>query len=144
MHTQTARQGVRNSRSLIDYRLREEILRKACNRTQISHDSSEIRIFQDLSTITLQHRRDLCALLDVLCTKEIHYRWKFPFCLLASSQCRMAFLRVPEDLQQFCDTLEIPLMDVPNWYAEFCLNIMRLTAPRSEPMEAQKQRYHRH
>lgn len=51
--------------------------------------------------------------------------------------------QVPEDLQQFSDTLEIPLMEVPNWYAEFRLNIMRPTAPRGEPIEAQEQRYRR-
>lgn len=129
---------------LIDFKLKEEILRKACNRTQISHGSYEIHIFQDLSIVTLQHHKDPRPLLEVPCTKGIHYRWKFPFCLSASTQSRMVLLRVPEGLQQFCDTLEILLMDVPNWYAEFRLTSIRPTAPRSEPMETQEQRYPRH
>lgn len=77
---------------LTSFKLKEEILRKARNRTQISHGDSTIHIFQDLSTITFQHRKDLRPLLDALRTKGIHYRWKFPFHFSASTQGHMAFL----------------------------------------------------
>lgn len=104
---------------VVDFQLKEEILRKARNRIQLTHGSNDIRIYQDLSAITLQHRRDLRPLLETLRTNRIHYRWKFPFCLSASFQGRMDFLRVPEDLPQFCNTLNIPLVEMPNWYVEF-------------------------
>lgn len=97
-----------------DFQLKEDVLRNARLRTKCTHDGSEIQIFQDLSNITLQHRRDLKLLLDVLRERNIIYRWKFPFGLLATTQGRTAFLRVPEDLQAFCDTMDIPFIEVPN------------------------------
>lgn len=129
--------------NIIDYQLKEEILRKARNTPQISHDGADIRLFQDLSTITLQRRRELRPLLAVLRTKGIPYRWKFPFCLSASSQGRSALLRVPEDLRYFCETLDIPFTEVPEWYAEFRPPASRNSPPNSEPMETQTHRYRR-
>lgn len=128
---------------VIDYQLKEELLRKARSTTKLSHNGAEIRLFQDLSTITLQRRRELRPLLDVLRTKGIPYRWKFPFCLSASSQGRSALLRVPEDLRYFCDTLDIPFMEIPEWYAEFRPPAPRKIPPELEPMETQQHRYRR-
>lgn len=59
---------------IVDYRLKEEILRQARSRQQLQHEGTTIQIFQDLSSITLQHRRDLKPILDVLRTKGIQYR----------------------------------------------------------------------
>lgn len=44
---------------LTNYRLKEEILHKAQNRTQLSHEGNKVKIYQDPSGITLQHHRDL-------------------------------------------------------------------------------------
>ncbi|XP_077323137.1 uncharacterized protein LOC143956838 [Lithobates pipiens] len=55
---------------LTDYRLKEDILKAARLKQQISYESAHIQIFQDLSGITLQHRRDLKPLLDVLKSRE--------------------------------------------------------------------------
>lgn len=128
---------------IVDFQLKEEILRKARNKIQITHNGSDIKIYQDLSAITLQHRRDLKPLLEVLRSNGIHYRWKFPFCLFASHQGRSAYLRVPEDLPQFCQIMGIPLINVPNWYAEFRPHRKKLLPPNEEPMEAQDIRYRR-
>lgn len=84
------------------------------------HDA-EVKIFQDLSNITLQCRKELRPHLDLLRSKPITYHWKFPFCLLATSQGRTANLRVPEDLDHFCNILEIPIIDLLDWYSDFCL-----------------------
>lgn len=73
---------------IVDYKIKEEIQRKARNRTQLVMDRANIQIFQDLSGITLQHRRDLKPLLDTLRAHGIQYKWKFPFCLSATSQGR--------------------------------------------------------
>lgn len=59
---------------IVDYRLKEEILRQARLRRQLQYAGTSVQIFQDLSSITLQHRRDLKPLLDVLRTKGIQYR----------------------------------------------------------------------
>lgn len=122
----------------------EEILRKTRNRIQLTHGGSDVHIHQDFSGITLQNRRDLKLLLDTLRAKGIHYRWKFLFGLSAICQGRTALLRVPEDLQFFCDTMGIPMMEVLNWYAEFCRPTPRREQRHEEPMEAQDTRYRRH
>lgn len=128
---------------IIDYHLKEELLRKARLATKLSHNGADIRIFQDLSTITLQRRRELRPLLEVLRSKDIAYRWKFPFGLSASYQGRTALLRVPEDLRYFCETLDLPFTDVPEWYAEFRPPASRRLPPDSEPMDTQPHRYRR-
>lgn len=128
---------------VIDFQLKEEILRRARTVNPLIHKGTNIRLFQDLSNITLQHWRELRPLLEVLRNKEIPYRWKFPFALSASHQGRTALLRVPEDLRHFCDTLEIPYTEVPDWYAEFCPPAKRNALTNMEPMETQDQRFRR-
>lgn len=98
---------------IVDCKLKEDILRQARGKHPLQ--CAHLQIFQDLSGITLQQRRNLKPLLDVLPARGILYRWKFPFCLTATHLGRTALLKVPEDLPQFCDSLGIPLVDVPNW-----------------------------
>lgn len=119
---------------IVDFRLKEEILKMARGRSQILHEGSPVQIYQDLSGITLQHRRDLRPLLETLRDRQILYKWKFPFCLSASTHGHTAILKVPEDLPHFCATLGIPLIPVPNWYAAFR---PRTGTPREDPMETQ-------
>lgn len=54
-----------------DFLLKENILRNAKLRSNIRFEGSTIMIFQDLSKITLQNRRDLKPLLDVLRNNNI-------------------------------------------------------------------------
>lgn len=128
---------------IVDFKLKEEILRRARMNSQIIHEGKQVQIYQDLSGITLQHRRDLRPLLDTLRTQGISYKWKFPFCLSATSRGHTALLKVPEDLPRFCDILNIPLIDVPNWYADFRHSAVRKEPPAEEPMEAQASRHQR-
>lgn len=100
---------------LISFRIKEDILRRARERGEILLQGHTVKFFQDLSPITLQKRRDLRPLLDLLRSKSITYRWKFPFCLAASYQGRTALLRSPEDLHTFCDILNIQAIDLPAW-----------------------------
>lgn len=126
-----------------DFQLKENILRNARLRHKYWHEGSELQVFQDLSNITLQNRRDLKPLLELLREKAIIYRWKFPFGLLATHQGRSALLRVPEDLQVFCDTLCIPYVDVPDWYAEFRFRAARKDQQQMETMETAPTRHRR-
>lgn len=80
---------------IINFTIKEKILRRARNRGRILYHSTEIKLYQDLSQITLQKRKDLCPLSDVLREREIPYRWKFPFCLSAGTPGRTAELRYP-------------------------------------------------
>lgn len=59
---------------IVDYKLKEDILKQARSSQQIIHAGAHIQIYQDLSGITLQHRRDLRPLLDVLREKRILYK----------------------------------------------------------------------
>lgn len=95
---------------LTDYKVKEEILRKAQNKIQLEHKGNIIHIYQDLSAITLRHCKDLCPLLEILKNKGIHYWWKFPFGLSATHQGHSALLRVLEELETFCHTLDIALI----------------------------------
>lgn len=104
---------------LTSFRLKKDILRKACKRIQISYWGADIKIIQDLSNITLQHQKDLHPLLEVLRAQGAHYRWKFPFCLSASLPGKTALLNVPEDLTNLCESLGIPLVAVPDWNGTF-------------------------
>lgn len=122
---------------IVDFKLKEEILKMARGRPQITHNGAQVQIYQDLSGITLQHRRDLKPLLEALRDRQIMYKWKFPFCLSASTHGRTAFLKVPEDLPHFCAALGIPLISVPNWYAAFRPRNHARGMDREDPMETQ-------
>lgn len=129
---------------IVDYKLKEDIIKRASGMQQILHEGHPIQIYQDLSGITLQHRRDLKPLLDALRDKNIVYKWKFPFCLTASSNGRTAALKVPEDLPHFCSTLGLPLISVPLWYAAFRPRPLHRDGRRDEPMETQSPGHRRH
>lgn len=124
-----------------DYEIKENVLKNARERDRLDYNGHPIQIFQDLSAITLKNRRDLRPLLEVLRTKGIHYRWKFPFSLLATHQGRSALLRVPEELEAFCKHLDLPYIHLPDWYAEFQVPELSHRNLEEEPMEAQDTRY---
>lgn len=128
---------------VIDFQLKEEILHSARANNPLTHNNADIQLFQDLSNITLQRRRELRPVLEVLHAKEIPYRWKFPFGLLASASGQSALLRVPEDLRHFCDTLGIPFTAAPEWYAEFRTPTAKRSTPGDDSMETQDTRYRR-
>lgn len=110
-------------------------MRKARGRVRFSYLGAEVKIFQDLSNITLQ-RRELKPLLDILRSKAIVYRWKFPFCLSATANGHTVNLGVPEDLEHFCTTLNIPLIELPDWYSDFRLPPMRRATSMDDIIEA--------
>lgn len=43
-----------------------DVLCLSCNHGQFHNEGAHIQIFQDLSAITLQHRRHLCPLVNAL------------------------------------------------------------------------------
>lgn len=105
---------------LPNYSLKEDILQKARSKEQIVFEEAMIQLFQDISPITLKNRRALKPLLEVLRHKGINYRWKFPFALQANYLEKQYLFKVPDDLQKFCEDLQIAPVDLPDWYAEFC------------------------
>lgn len=97
------------------YPLKESIMRQARIARKVIFDGVQIQLYPDLSWITLQKRRLLQPLLQILQTKAIPYRWGFPFTLTAKHQGTSAVLRYPEDLRTFCNTLEIQSPQLPEW-----------------------------
>lgn len=95
--------------------LKEVIMRKARTTKKILFENTQVQLFPDLSWITLQKRRLLQPLLILLQENDITYRWGFPFSLTARRQGKTAVLRFPEDVENFCDTMEIPPPRLPEW-----------------------------
>lgn len=98
-----------------DFKLKEELMRRAREQEPIQFDEAQVQLFQDLLPITFQKRKDLKPLLEALRSQGILYRWRFPFALSATSEGRPALLRTPGDIPAFCDILRIPPVEIPNW-----------------------------
>ena len=127
---------------LVDFSLKEDILQRARSQ-RLLHEGTPIQLYQDLSGITLQHRRDLRPLLDALRAQDTRYKWKYPFCLSATHRGKTALLKVPEDLPHFCEAMGLPLIPVPDWYAPYRRSVGRWSKPPEVPMETQAPRYRR-
>lgn len=69
-------------------------------RQNLHSDGTELQLFQDLSNITLQHRRDLRQILELLRSRNITHCCKFPFSLSASILGCTALLWPPTVLQK--------------------------------------------
>lgn len=130
---------------LPNFKLKEETMAKARCNDRITFNDTEISIFQDLSSITL-NKRALHPLLEILRRQSIPYKWKFPFALNVTFQGRQLYLRTPNDLQDFCQDPQIPPVDLPDWYQEFC-NPPKAhgvqVSPHSTPTKPPNKRYHK-
>lgn len=100
---------------VLNYTIKEEIMRKARNMSTVDFDGALIQLFLDLSWITLQQRRSLQPLLTLLRDHDLRYHWGFPFSLTAKKDGWSTTLRYPEDLQSFCRDLNIPVPPTPGW-----------------------------
>lgn len=114
--------------------------KKAREKNRVLFNGNEIKLYQDLSNITLQQRRALRLILDQLRTRGIPYRWKFPFCLSASWRGHTVLLHRPDDLQSFCETLNIPSIEVPEWYNSFMINDTWIEVTNNYTPRAQRNR----
>ena len=128
---------------LVNFPLKEAILRKAREKNRVIFNGTEIKLYQDLSNITLQQRRALRPITEQLRSRGIPYRWKFPFCLSATSRGHTALLRTPDDLRAFCEAMNIPRTEVPEWYNSFMLNESWITLSDNLTPRTQRQRERR-
>lgn len=133
---------------LQNFALKEEIMFKAHRNDQIVFNGKCIKLFQDLSQITLKNRRALRPLLDKLREKDIQYMWHFPFALLVTYDSRQHTPRTPDDLPDFCTALQIGQLDLLDWYPEFTLPPQERSPPCSplatpEKHHSKKQKQHR-
>lgn len=60
------------------YSVKEEVVRKSRGAEPLNIQGNSVQVFADLSPYTVQKRRALKPLLQILTLKEISYRWSFP------------------------------------------------------------------
>lgn len=65
---------------LVSFPQKEGILRKAHNRGRLMHQGTEVKIYQDLSSVTLQRRKELRPLLDLQIRQLLMEIRILPFC----------------------------------------------------------------
>lgn len=100
---------------LQDFTIKEQIMRAARSKHDISFENSAIQLYPDLAWITLQRRRHLKPLITLLRDRNIPYRWGFPFSLTASQDGKSAALRSFVDLPAFCKSLGLETPSIPDW-----------------------------
>lgn len=66
---------------------------------------------------TLQRKRALKPLLQLLQDRNITYRWRFPFALSVSHAGIAVNLRDPDNVIDFCAKLHLPAVDLPDYLA---------------------------
>ncbi|XP_066439048.1 uncharacterized protein [Eleutherodactylus coqui] len=103
------------------FKEKEAIIRQARLCKDLAHEGSTILILPDLARRTLQQRKALKPVVDVLREQNIPYRWGFPFQLTASREGRSASFRTLNDLPKFLETLNLPPTTLPDWPAPLSL-----------------------
>lgn len=76
-------------------------MKAARQKKKIQYQGKQLILFQDLSKRTLDLRRALKPLLELLVVNNVQYRWKFPFQLQAQSKGMMVTFRDLVDLPGF-------------------------------------------
>lgn len=87
-------------------------------RPPLKYEEVDLQIFTDLAPETLGRRRLLKPLLEQMRIKNIKYSWGFPACLIGQKDGRSTRLRFPEDLQEFCNKLDLQAPVIPGWTEE--------------------------
>lgn len=105
---------------LTSYPLKEKILLKAGGNDSTLFTDVEMKLFQDLSPITLRQRRELQTLLQ-----GITYKWHS-----VTFQVHTFNLHLPNDLQTFCENLQLEPLELPEWLKEFLKVDPELTPSR--------------
>ncbi|XP_040297555.1 uncharacterized protein LOC121008885 [Bufo bufo] len=99
------------------FSVKEEIMRKARTFSTIDFDGATLTIMQDLSCFTLAQRRVLKPMLDLLRANNLLYTWGFPFQLVVRKNGQCIELRGPKDLPLFIAALDLPMIQLPDWYS---------------------------
>ncbi|CAH2300328.1 Hypothetical predicted protein [Pelobates cultripes] len=70
----------------------------------------------DISWHTLQARRVLKPTTDQLCTRNLKYRWGFPFALIVSSRGSTYTITMHQDIIPFTRALNLAETSIMDWY----------------------------
>uniref|UniRef100_A0A803J6A6 L1 transposable element RRM domain-containing protein n=1 Tax=Xenopus tropicalis TaxID=8364 RepID=A0A803J6A6_XENTR len=100
---------------LHNFALKEQILLKARDISNLTYEDNTIKLFQDISKTTLTKRKLLKPLTDTLRDNNIPYRWGYPFSLTATKDGNQAIIRTPMDTTNFIKKLHLDEMELPGW-----------------------------
>lgn len=81
--------------------------------TPLKYEGVDLQVFTDLAPETLARGRLLRPLLEQMQIKNIKYSWGFPACLIGQKDGRSIRLRFPEDVQEFCNKLDLQVPGIP-------------------------------
>uniref|UniRef100_A0A8C5MIZ2 Transposase element L1Md-A101/L1Md-A102/L1Md-A2 n=1 Tax=Leptobrachium leishanense TaxID=445787 RepID=A0A8C5MIZ2_9ANUR len=118
--------------------LKEEIMQVARKKRSITHDGHAVEVYQDLSRFTLQARRYLKPITDVLRARDIRYRWGYPFALTVRRDNQLMTIMEPGDVPEFIRALGLPQVEIPNWHGGDFLDF-----PPPKPQRQKWQAVHR-
>uniref|UniRef100_A0A8C5WIJ7 Uncharacterized protein n=1 Tax=Leptobrachium leishanense TaxID=445787 RepID=A0A8C5WIJ7_9ANUR len=76
-----------------------------------------LQVFPDLSWSTLQARKALRPLTQILQDRQIRYRWGYPFSLTTVIDGESFFVSSPEDISPLTSALGVAPLTVPDWFA---------------------------
>ncbi|CAH2315720.1 Hypothetical predicted protein [Pelobates cultripes] len=107
------------------FSLREKIMAAARGTPSIQFCGTEVTLFQDLSSLTLDARRALRPVTSALRERRIPYRWGFPFSIHGNS---WVTARWPKEIPGLLRTLNLPSIRVRNWILE------EVIATRRDPL----------
>uniref|UniRef100_A0A803KDQ1 L1 transposable element RRM domain-containing protein n=1 Tax=Xenopus tropicalis TaxID=8364 RepID=A0A803KDQ1_XENTR len=100
---------------LLSYTKKEDILTKARQLKVVKYGNTEIAILQDLSWFTLQQRKLLKPLTDMLKERQILFRWGYPFSIQATIEGKTHTLTTPEDIHPFLQACKAENLDLIEW-----------------------------
>uniref|UniRef100_A0A8C5PC04 Transposase n=1 Tax=Leptobrachium leishanense TaxID=445787 RepID=A0A8C5PC04_9ANUR len=123
--------------------LKEEIMQAARKKRSITHDGHAVEVYQDLSRFTLQARRHLKPITDVLRDRDIRYRWGYPFALTVRRDNQLMSIMEPGDVPEFIRALELPQVEIANWHGGDLLDFPP-PKPQRQKWQAVRKQKHRH
>uniref|UniRef100_A0A8C5QH07 Uncharacterized protein n=1 Tax=Leptobrachium leishanense TaxID=445787 RepID=A0A8C5QH07_9ANUR len=100
---------------LLRHMVKEDIMAAARGSRSIVFADASVSLFQDLSPATLQSRRLLKPLTAALQTRNLQYKWLFPFGIQVRSRNGPIALRTGSELPAFLEALSLPLDTLPKW-----------------------------
>lgn len=91
------------------YEDKEKIWKKLKGAPPLKFENKDLQIFTDLSAGTLERRRQMRPVLDLLRKANLKYSWGFPTSLIVIKEGRSFRMRYMEEMQDFCSNLGIPV-----------------------------------
>lgn len=113
------------------YAVKEEVMKLSRSAEKLMFQGHQVQIFADISPYTVQKRRALKPLLQVLAGKEITYRWAFPLRLNFSYRNKPYNFSTFQDGERLLPHLGLITQEVPQSSASRGASSVKRTSPTS-------------